>query len=194
MAGVIFLGPSRPPDLVVPPGIELRPAACRGDLAALSPAVRAVGLVDGVLHQAAAPSPEEVERLARRIPVFGGGSLGALRALDCPSVVGVGEVFAAFQDGTLEDEDEVAGTFDPTTSRPVALPLVVIREALVQAGVAPSLGRIRRLPFHERTEAAVLHRVPGAAGEAVRAALRRTPNIKQRDARAVLERLVAVLP
>ena len=206
--GVIFVGPSlRPPR---PPitGADYRPPAARGDvLQAAREGARVIGLIDGVFHQELAVTPREIrDAAALGARLFGGASMGALRACDCPDVMtGIGEVFEKMHRGELSDDDEVAVTFHPGTYELMAYPLVQIREVVRIAAErdprnAASLDRflkeIRQLPFHDRTleimrTAAATAGVPWPA----LASLLADPatDVKGRDARAVAEAIGAAL-
>jgi ribosomal protein S12 methylthiotransferase accessory factor len=193
---VVFLGPSRPPGLLADPRVVVRPPARRGDLAAAAEEFAVVGLVDGELYQSLAVTPAEVRAALRRVPVYGAASLGALRAVEVPGVLGIGEVYAAFRDGRLTDDDELVGTWNPDDGRPIAWPLVLAREALRGATVEQAaLERMKALPFHERTRAALRACVRAAGGDedVFAAALVREPNVKQRDAAALVRAVVAHL-
>jgi hypothetical protein len=80
--------------------------------------------------------------LSRGIAVYGAASLGALRALELRSygMIGVGQIFEAFADGTLLRDDEVALIHGPgeASYAPLSEPLVNIRwtlAAAVEAGI-----------------------------------------------------------
>jgi len=160
---VIFLGPSRPRGFAAEDMIEVRPPAARGDLvAAAGEGSPVIGLIDGVFHHSLAVTPREVrEAAALGVRLFGGASMGALRAVECPdAMTGLGEIHAAFARGELADDDEVAVTFDPRDHEVVAYPLVQIRAVMGQLdrehpaaarALASYLDRIRGLPFFERT-------------------------------------------
>jgi len=53
--------------------------------------------------------------MAQGIHVFGAASIGALRAaeLDVFGMRGIGDIYEAFRDGLLEDDDEVAVLHGP---------------------------------------------------------------------------------
>jgi hypothetical protein len=137
---LVFLGPSLPaaearrlaPCRVLPP-------ARQGDLwRALALRPRAVALVDGVFESV--PSVWHHELLAALdagVAVFGGGSMGALRAAELrrEGMVGVGTIFEWYRDGRVEDDSEVAliHTGPEHGFRSFSLPLVNVRHA---AGLA----------------------------------------------------------
>jgi hypothetical protein len=115
---IAFVGPSL--GGVVPedwPGIEFRPPAECGDIAraaALGP--RAIGLIDGYFETCASPWHKEILWvLSKGIAVIGGASLGALRAAELADfgMRGVGQVFAAYRAGILDDDAEVAVLHGP---------------------------------------------------------------------------------
>ena len=109
---VVFLGPSLSEEeaqALVP--CRVLPPAGQGDVwRALSLRPRAIALVDGVFE--AQPSVWHHELLAALdagVAVFGGGSMGALRAAELVDhgMVGVGQVFEAYRRGELVDDAEV---------------------------------------------------------------------------------------
>lgn len=95
----------------------------------------AIGIIDGYFdHTPAVWHKEILWAIAQRIPVFGAASLGALRALELApfGMVGVGEVFRAFEQGELESDDEVTVAHLPAERgfEPVSEALVNIRATL----------------------------------------------------------------
>ena len=101
-----------------PPGrlgrarIEFRgPARCGDIVRAVVGGAGAIGLIDGIFEGARSTWHKEILwALSKGVPVAGAASMGALRAAEMHGfgMVGVGRVFRAFRDGTLEDDDEVA--------------------------------------------------------------------------------------
>ena len=91
---------------------EYRPPAAHGDvLRAALRRPRAIGLVDGVFERVPAVWHKEILfALSEGVHVYGAASMGALRAaeLDAFGMRGVGDVYRAYADGVLEDDDEVA--------------------------------------------------------------------------------------
>jgi hypothetical protein len=72
---------------------------------------RAIGIVDGYFRHVPAVWHKEIMWMMERgVHVFGAAGLGALRAaeLDSFGMRGVGWVYRAFRDGTLDRDDEVA--------------------------------------------------------------------------------------
>ena len=113
MIAVIFAGPSLPP-AARPAGAEVvwRPPIRQGDLykAALArPAI--IGVVDGFFEAVPTVWHKEILwAMSQGIHVYGGASIGALRAAELApfGMKGIGHIFEAFRDGTLQDDDEVA--------------------------------------------------------------------------------------
>jgi hypothetical protein len=111
---VVFLGPSLTVDQAHQRlDADYLPPCRMGDIyrACTTRAPRAIGIVDGYFEATPAVWHKEILfAMAQGIPVFGGGSMGALRAAELHSfgMRGVGEIFASFASGMLEDDDEVA--------------------------------------------------------------------------------------
>ncbi|WIG96096.1 TfuA-like protein [Myxococcus sp. SDU36] len=204
---VVFLGPSLPeaearrlaPCTVLPP-------ARQGDVwRALRLRPRAIALVDGVFE--AQPSVWHHELLAALeagVAVFGGGSMGALRAAELAphGVVGVGRIFEWYRDGVVVDDSEVALLHADGEHgwRPLTVPLVNVRHAAECAAQARVLTReaARALVdagqsvfYQERTWARVLEVVAPRWSASTRAAWdawspRGAEDLKRRDALACL--------
>jgi hypothetical protein len=172
---LVFLGPSLPAQearrlarcTVLPP-------ARQGDVwRALSLRPRAIALVDGVFE--AQPSVWHHELLAALeagVAVFGGASMGALRAVELAphGMVGVGRIFGWYRDGVVEDDSEVALLHADAEHgwRPLTVPLVNVRHAAERAQAARVLKRAEAralveeaagLFYQERTWARLLERV-----------------------------------
>jgi hypothetical protein len=143
---VVYLGPTLP--LEEARGIleaDYRDPAQQGDVhraLAADPRPAAIGLVDGLWG--AVPTVWHVElraALALGVPVYGAGSLGAIRAaeLQGTGMIGVGRVYRAYASGELEDDDEVAVAHAGVEDgwRMTSAPMVDIRAtvgAAVRAG------------------------------------------------------------
>ena len=171
MTAVLFLGPSLPGLHRRPPArIELRPPAAQGDLLrAVHAGRRLIGLVDGVFgHEPAVWHKEILAALEAGARVFGAASMGALRAaeLNAFGMEGVGTIFAAYRDGLLEADDEVALLHGPAELGWPALsePMVNLRATLarlarlgvVGQGEAERVARLLAARFYpERTRAAL---------------------------------------
>jgi len=170
----VFLGPTLP---VEEARRELDavylPPVSQGDVyLAARDRPEAIGIVDGYFERVPAVWHKEVLwALSRGIHVLGSASMGALRAAELTAfgMEGVGEVFAAFHRGELEDDDEVAVVHAPAEAgyRTFSEAMVNIRftlRAAADAGVvAPAaheaLVRIAKALFYpERTYARLLSR------------------------------------
>ena len=119
--------------------IEVKPPAAQGDIARV--VARGVGtilLIDGVFgREPAVWHKELLWALAEGVRVLGASSMGALRAAELHrfGMEGVGSVFAAYRDGLLEADDEVALLHGPAEAEwlPMSEPLVNVRATLARA-------------------------------------------------------------
>lgn len=196
---VVFLGPSMPLDearqLL---DAEYRPPVRRGDLTDLAPGTT-VALIDGVFEQSLAVSPREIhDAIERGLVVFGGGSMGALRAVEVPGVIGVGRIFEWYRDRIITRDDEVSLLFDDSTGRPLTVPMVNVRfavERLCRPGTLdPATGdkllaAAQELPYERRRYQTIL-KVAGLSDRADSQdliAMLEAHDLKHRDAQAVLE-------
>ncbi|MBI5544544.1 MAG: hypothetical protein HY901_11685 [Deltaproteobacteria bacterium] len=137
---VVFLGPSlseREARALAP--CRVLPPARQGDLwRALAHEPKAVALVDGLF--AAVPSVWHHEILAAMqagVAVFGGASMGALRAAELwrEGMIGVGQIFAWYRDGRIRDDSEVALLHAGAGHlwQPFTVPLVNVRHLAERA-------------------------------------------------------------
>jgi hypothetical protein len=106
---------------------------------------RVIGIVDGYFHQVPSVWHKEILwAMAEGVHVFGSASMGALRAAELEpfGMQGVGAVFAAFRDGDIEDDDEVAVIHGPPEIGYVAASeaMVNIRRTLSDAQVRGVVG------------------------------------------------------
>ncbi len=118
MRAVIFAGPSLPPSVAAGfAGIEWRPPVRQGDiyLAALSsPAI--IGIIDGYFEIVPTVWHKEILwAMDQGIHVYGGASIGALRAAELADfgMTGIGQVYEQYRAGRLTDDDEVAVLHGP---------------------------------------------------------------------------------
>jgi hypothetical protein len=197
---VAFLGPSLAADEARRLArCRVLPPARAGDVLAVLPArPLAIALVDGVFDTT--PSVWHRELLAALdagVAVFGGGSMGALRAAELAAhgVVGVGRVYGWYRSGAVVDDGEVALLHAGAEHghRALTLPLVQVRAA---AEAARSAGRLparaaralveaaAAIPYRDRTWPAV-ERAAEVASE-VALFLRGVPDVKEADARATV--------
>jgi hypothetical protein len=109
---ILFAGPSLYGAEIDLSGLELRPPAAHGDIAAaITDGVTAIGLVDGLFGSTAAAWHKELlYALSLGIRVLGASSMGALRAAECAAygMEPVGVIANAYVDGELDDDAEVA--------------------------------------------------------------------------------------
>ena len=136
----VFTGPTLSPDDAHGEldAVYLPPAA-QGDVyRAARQRPSAIGIIDGAFERVPAVWHKEILwALVQGIPVFGAASMGALRAAELApfGMRGVGRIFAAFRDGELEDDDEVAVVHGPADTGYAALSdaMVNIRATLARA-------------------------------------------------------------
>ena len=120
----------------VPPGVELRPPAAKGDISqAVSEGAKVIGLVDGYFETTAAVWHKEIlHALCCGVSVFGAASIGALRAAECAAfgMIGIGTIYEAYAAGRVEDDAEVALLHAPRELgyAPLSEPLVNVRATL----------------------------------------------------------------
>ncbi len=140
---VVFLGPSLPasearalaPCRVLPP-------ARQGDLfRALVRRPLAVALVDGLFESTPSVWHHEIlAALDAGVAVFGGASMGALRAAELADrgMVGVGRIFDWYRKGAIQDDAEVAllHAGREHAFRPLTVPLVNVRHEAERARTA----------------------------------------------------------
>lgn len=98
----------------------------------------AIAIVDGYFERVPSVWHKEILwAMSQGIHVFGAASMGALRAaeLEAFGMVGVGEIFKAYRDGELEDDDEVAVAHGGPEEgfRPASEAMVNIRATLQKA-------------------------------------------------------------
>lgn len=152
MTACIFAGPSLPPAARARLARVLwLPPAAQGDLyraARTGPA--AIGLIDGYFGNVASVWHKEILwALERGIHVYGAASIGALRAAELADfgMHGIGVISAAYRDGTLQDDDEVALLHGPaeTGYLPLSEPMVNLRSSFAAAVHANVLTELQSL-------------------------------------------------
>ncbi len=140
MSIFVFLGPSLSVDeaRTFLDAIYLPPIAL-GDLySVLQHGPTLVAIIDGVFDSTPTIWHKEILfALSQGVPVFGAASMGAIRAAELHTfgMVGVGEIFRAYRDGVLEDDDEVAVAHGPEEvgHRAISDAMVNIRDGLRRA-------------------------------------------------------------
>jgi len=151
VSAYVFLGPTLTPREA---RAELEaiylPPASQGDVyrvACKQP--RAIGIVDGFFECVPAVWHKEILwAMAEGVHVFGSASMGALRAAELEpfGMEGVGEIFEAYRDGILEDDDEVAVAHAPAERGylPTSVAMVDIRATLSAAEKSGVIGSATR--------------------------------------------------
>ena len=140
MKPVVFLGPS----LAIAEArrvldADYRPPAACGDVyRAARDGAQQIALIDGYFDgRASVWHKELLWAISQGVQVFGGASMGALRAAELAdfSMLGVGRIFQDYRRGVLEDDDEVAVLHSPAELdyRPLSEALVNIRATLQAA-------------------------------------------------------------
>jgi hypothetical protein len=206
---VVFLGSSLPaaeaarlaPCRVLPP-------ARAGDVFAILPdRPLAIALIDGVFELTPSVWHHEIlAALDSGVAVFGGASMGALRAAELApfGMVGVGRIFGWYRDGVLIDDAEVALLHGDAEAgfRPLTVPLVSVRAAaewaregeILSPRHAKALIRAAEAIFYQqRTWPAVLaaSTLPTAVQARLDRLLPRAPDPKAEDARATIHAAAA---
>jgi hypothetical protein len=156
---VAFLGPSLPN--VSRRGFDFRPPARQGDVwRALDDGATAIALIDGVFEsQPSVWHHEILDALSEGVPVFGGASMGALRAaeLHTHGMRGVGRIFSWYRDGTLIDDADVALLHADAEHdfRPLTVPQVNVRwsaeQQLSRVAAKKLIEASARIFYQERT-------------------------------------------
>ncbi len=213
---VVFLGPSLPLERArqLLPEAIFRPPARQSDVISAvridSPQV--IGIIDGTFAQTLSVWHKEIlYALQQGIHVFGAASMGALRAAECDvfGMVGIGEIYRAYRDGVLRDDDEVAlmHASGEEGYRGLTEAMVNVRATIAAASAAGLFGEgeeqlvvscAKAVHFTERSWEAIF-RASRRAGLALGAetALRAfvgsgTVDVKGRDAAELLEHLAGL--
>lgn len=210
---VLFAGPSIPAETlhaVVHPAIEIRPPVRRGDLPAVLTKgdVGILAIIDGEFFQTLAVSPKEIlDALSRNIIVIGGGSMGAIRAVELSpyGMIGVGQVYDWYKTGYLTHDDDVAVSYGKLNGGYAVLNVPMVQVIwIVNTGKRQgwlsghSAGRIRRaarrIAWQSRTWKKILASVDLSQAERkalLEASGRAENDIKCNDAIATVLRLNA---
>ncbi|WP_431882472.1 TfuA-like protein [Micromonospora gifhornensis] len=140
----VFLGPTLPRERAqeLLPEATFLPPVSQGDvLRSVARRPSAIGIIDGRFHDVPAVWHKEILwAISRGIPVYGSASMGALRAAELAAfgMRGVGEIFTAYHEGSLNDDDEVAVAHADADDgyRPVNEAMVNVRATLAAAANA----------------------------------------------------------
>ena len=207
MSTVVFAGPTIPArEIEARIACTVLPPAAQGDvLRATRAGARTIALIDGVFERVLPVWHKEILwALSQGVQVWGAASMGALRAAELHAfgMRGVGWIFAAYRDGSLEADDEVAVLHGPAEVGFAAVTeaLVNVRatlDAALAAGVLDpdaaraGLAAARALHYRERTWEAIAA-ASGAVGGRLRAWVAEgRVDRKRLDAMALLEALAA---
>jgi hypothetical protein len=188
-------------------GATFLPPVAQGDVYRVSrQRPTAIGIIDGYFQSVPAVWHKEILwAMARGIHVFGSASMGALRAAELQpfGMEGVGEIFADFRSGALEDDDDVAvahgdaSTGYRTTSEAMVNVRATCRSAVAHGVISSATseriqGIAKEMFYPSRTYAAVIARgrEMGVGWGELEAFSRFIPdgqvNLKRRDALAML--------
>lgn len=209
---IVFLGPSLPaPEARRIARCTVLPPARQGDVwRALALRPSAIALVDGLFESTPSVWHHEIlDALDSGVAVFGGASMGALRAAELSrhGMVGVGRIFGWYRDGVVQGDDEVALLHAGAELgyRPLTLPLVNVRRAAelaVEAGFLTKrearalVAAGAAIFYQERTWKRLLAAGSPGLRPALASKLRALfpsdpPNLKAEDARATIEAAAA---
>ena len=176
---VIFAGPSLPPTVrPSDPALEWRPPIKQGEVyqAALArPAI--IGIIEGYFEVTPTVWHKEILwGMTQGIHVYGSASIGALRAAELCSfgMIGVGRIFAAYRDGILTDDDEVAVMHGPEElGYPAVTEAMVniratleqaVAEEIVEGWLASRLTEIGKALFYKERSWEAIFRLATAGG------------------------------
>lgn len=204
---LLFVGPTLWAD-DLPAGVERRPPAAAGDLAALlEHPPEMVGLIDGCFETGASVWHKEVlDLIAAGVSVHGAASLGALRAAELAEfgMHGTGGIFAAYCSGAVQRDDAVLLVHAPAALRyrPLSLSLVDAEAALNAVDMSGlerrMLQRIARtMSFRTRTWQAILDAFAARTGRPPcvdRKALEAVPSLKRADALQLVGVMLGAAP
>lgn len=215
MTAYVFAGPTLPHSEIegLCDAVCLPPAA-QGDVyRAAQNRPRVIGIIDGYFEGVPSVWHKEILwAMSQGIHVLGSASMGALRAAELADfgMAGVGEIFQAYRDGRLQDDDEVAVLHGPAETGYLALSeaMVNIRATLGRAReervIASATGTLleelaKSLYYPDRSWDTILVHpragaLPGAERDALRAWLPDgRVDAKRADARAMLAEMRALL-
>lgn len=208
---VIYVGPSLTiADFDAYPRdcLDFRPPIKRGELLpAVAAGHRLIGIIDGNFLQDIAVSPKEVWRaLESGVTIFGGASMGALRAVELCSLgmIGVGQIFEWYRSGRLNRDDDVGVMYTVIRNRyrlltvPMVNVIWVVDQALLNGFIDDVLAqnvleRARSIDWRERTWQAIWDddRLRGALSAEFREfAANPNNDLKRLDAKLVIDTIL----
>lgn len=196
---IVFLGPSlakSEAELLL--DADYRPPVQQGDvMRALADNPVAIAIIDGVFTDVPTVRHREILwAMSQGVTVFGGASMGALRAAELAEhgMIGIGLIYRWYRRYALLPDDAVAVAHAPTElgSLPLSLSLVDIRrslraaeragvlppdraQALAEAATAIQFGerRLDTLPATKPEQTAIQSHLIGQKADDARAVLRR---------------------
>ncbi|MGF1658559.1 MAG: TfuA-like protein [Rubrimonas sp.] len=208
MRVIVYLGPSAPLSAArAVLDADYRPPVRHGDIwRALRDGPNVIAIADGMFEQVPAVWHKEIlAALDAGVHVFGGASMGALRAAELHpfGMRGVGRIFEAFRDGLWTDDDEVALLHGPAEAGYPALsaPMANVRftlaraeaDAVLAADEAETVLRAAKALFYARRDwpailrAAIAEGLAATRADALRDWLRNGQvDAKREDALAML--------
>ncbi|MBV7260308.1 TfuA-like protein [Erythrobacter crassostreae] len=214
MTDYVFLGPSLPQKAAseICDAVYLPPVAM-GDIYKIvqtqcKPGDR-IAIIDGLFEQVPAVWHKEILfAIDQGYPVFGASSMGALRAAELHpyGMIGVGRIYEAYRDGTIEDDDEVAvshalrehGYRSLSTSMAsirFALEDALERQEIDPASAVALIDHAKKQHYFERNWGDLLEVAKGLEGfseqREVLLRLARQPDAKAIDAERLLKLLSA---
>lgn len=217
-SGVVFLGPSLETTEAQArfPGVTILPPASLGDLyAAASQGPCVIGLVDGTFEVRPTVWHKEILwAMQRGVHVVGASSMGALRGVELEAfgMEGVGQVFASFRSGELEDDDEVAVAHGDASQghRAYSVAMVDLRATVRSANLAgivsdhtaELLERCAKALFYpERSHQSMISATASLAAPGISSQLERysswwpdhTAEVKRDDALLLLQRVADIV-
>ena len=167
MTQIVFVGPSlEPADWPAFDDLNLRPPVRQGDvLRAVRAGATAIGIVDGYFDSVPAVWHKEILwAMAEGVPVYGGSSMGALRAAELHQygMIGVGKVFEWYRDDVFWQDDAVALIHGPEElgypklSEPLvnihATTQAAVRQAVIDAEFAGELVATAQSLFYKERD------------------------------------------
>lgn len=164
----IFLGPTLDVEqakAIYPNALYLPPVQCGDILATLRLPITTIAIIDGYFQQTPAVWHKEILfALEQGVTIYGASSMGALRAaeLDSYGMIGIGEIYQAYTNGEIKDDDEVAVLHAPDEKNYHVLTdaMVNIRATLIEAEQKAIiskqqqqqlLAQAKQLPYQQRS-------------------------------------------
>jgi hypothetical protein len=203
---VVFVGPTLPRALAQTElDAAYLPPAGQGDIyLAVRAKPDAIALIDGYFkHTPAVWHKEVLWALSQGVHVFGASSMGALRACELApyGMIGVGEIYQQFQQGDLEDDDEVTivHSDQDTGFAQLSEAMVNIRATLRAAAgekvvnnqeAEHLIKRAKQLPYAQRTYERLLTHAPSGVRDRLAPWLTNNKvDLKRSDALAMLRKI-----